>query len=219
MGKTDLMLQKDVADELALEPSVDSARIGVAAGDGVVTLTGTVNTYAEKTAAEQAAKRVAGVKGLASEIDVDLAAFHERSDTEIAAAALNVLAWEVTVPEDTVTVEVEDGWLTLEGRVDWRFQRENAEGAVQNLTGVRGITNRIAVQPHVRGSNVEKTIREKFERTADIDASRIRVETHDGTVTLRGSVRSFAEREDAARAAYAVPGVSQVENLITVSVP
>lgn len=148
MSTMDLLLQKDVADELALEPSVDATAIGVAARDGVVTLSGTVGTYAEKIAAEDVAMHVAGVKGLASEIEVDLSGYHQRTDADIAAAALNVLAWEVTVPKDGVTVKVGNGWITLDGSVERQFQRRNAERAVAHLTGIRGITNQIVVLPH-----------------------------------------------------------------------
>lgn len=216
--KTDLTVQQDVADELAFEPSVDASSIGVAAKDGVVTLTGRVGSYAEKVAAEQAAKRVVGVKALASEIEVELPALRKRNDADLAAAALNVLAWEDTVPQDAVTVQIEDGWVTLEGRVEWQFQRENAERAVRNLTGVRGITDLIEVVPRIKSAEVKDTIRKAFARNADLDANRVVVETHNGTVTLRGTVRSWAEHDDAERAAYSVPGVANVENLTTLTV-
>ncbi len=215
--KTDLILHEDVAEELASDPGVDASNIGVASKNGVVTLSGTVRAYAEKIAAEEAAKRVAGVKALASEIEVELPAFRRRIDTDIAAAALHALSWEDTIPRDAVTVEVSQGWLTLEGRVEWHFQKENAERAVRHLTGVRGVSNMIVIAPHVLNADVKDQIRKSFERSADIDAARVIVETHDGSVTLRGTVRSWAERIDAARAAYAVPGVSEVENLTTVS--
>lgn len=216
--KTDLTVQQDVADELAFEPSVDASSIGVAAKDGVVTLTGRVGSYAEKVAAEQAAKRVVGVKALASEIEVELPALRKRNDADLAAAALNVLAWEDTVPQDAVTVQIEDGWVTLEGRVEWQFQRENAERAVRNLTGVRGITDLIEVVPRIKSAEVKDTIRKAFARNADLDTNRVVVETHNGTVTLRGTVRSWAEHDDAERAAYSVPGVANVENLTTLTV-
>ena len=217
MHETDLDLQKTVADELAFEPSVESARIGVAAKDGIVTLTGIVDSYAEKIAAEHAAKRVAGVKGLASEIEVELPAFHRRSDGDIAAAALNVLAWDVSVPNDAVKVQVEDGWMTLEGQVDWEYQRERAEQVVRHLTGVRGLTNLIGLKPRVSVTDVKEKLRHAFERRAGAEANELDVEAKDGIVTLRGHVHSWAERADATRAAFSIPGVTSVENLTTLA--
>jgi osmotically-inducible protein OsmY len=217
--KTDLELQEDVDEELSFDPSVDATRIGVAAKDGVVTLTGEVSSYAEKLAAEKAAKRVGGVNGVAQEIEVELPAFHRRSDAEIAAAALNALNWEVTLPKHAITVKVENGWLTLDGHVGWQFLKANAEQAVSNLTGVIGISNLIAVTPHsIATGDVSDKIRQTFERSAQIDANRVIVETQDGTVKLYGSVHSWAEHDDAARAAYSVPGVANVENHTLISV-
>lgn len=215
MHETDLDLQKTVAEELAFEPSVDAARIGVAAKDGIVTLTGIVDSYAEKIAAEHAAKRVAGVKGLASAIDVELPAFHRRSDADIAAAALNVLAWDVSVPNDAVKVQVEDGWMTLEGQVDWEYQRERAEHVVRHLTGVRGLTNLIGIKPRVSVADVKEKLRQAFARRAGVEANELDVEAANGIVTLRGHVHSWAERADATRAAFSIPGVTNVENLTT----
>lgn len=214
--KSDLTLQKDVADELAMDASVDAADIGVAAKDGVVTLTGMAPTYADKIAAEKAAKRVSGVQAIASEIQVDLRPFHQRTDTEIASAAVNALAWEGTLPRDAVMVKVAQGWLTLEGRVDSYFQRANAERAVNHLIGVRGITNLIAVVPRVKAVDVEAKIRKAFERSAELDADRVIAIATNGTVTLRGAVRSWVEHDDATRAAWSVPGVTKVDNLIAV---
>lgn len=217
MHETDLDVQEDVAEELAFEPSVEAARIGVAANAGIVTLTGMVDSYAEKIAAERAAKRVAGVKGLASEIDVELPAFHRRGDADIAAAALNVLAWDVSVPSDAVQVQAEDGWMTLEGQVDWEYQRERAEQVVRHLMGVRGLTNLITIKPCVSVTDVKEKLREAFERRGGIEANQLDIEAHDGVVTLRGKVHSWAERADATRAAFAVPGVTNVENLTTLA--
>lgn len=215
--KTDLALQEDVAEELAFDPSVDASDIAVAAKDGVVTLTGKVPSYAEKVAAEKAARRVSGVKALAMDLTVELPGFHQRNDSEIAAAALNTLAWESTVPRDAITVKVDHGWITLDGRVDWLFIKENAERAVRHLIGVTGVTNLISVVPHPTSGDVLREIRKTFERSADIDATRITAETHDGVVTLRGPVHSLSERDYATRAAYSVPGVKRVENFTTIN--
>lgn len=210
--KADLNLQEDVAEELSFDPSVDASKIGVAAKDGVVTLTGKVPSFAEKVAAEKAAKRVAGVKAVAQEIEVELPAFHRRDDADIATAALNVLAWETTLPKDGIKVSVERGWVTLEGHVDWQFVRENAERAVRNLIGVTGVSNHITVTPHAVEGDVKDKIRKTFVRSAEIDANRVIVETSNDTVKLYGSVHSWTEHDDASRAAYSVPGVTKVEN-------
>lgn len=197
--KTDLGLLEDVAEELSFDPSVDAARIGVAAKDGIVTLTGKVPSYAEKIAAEKSAKRVAGVKGVAQGIEVELPALHQRSDAQIASAALNVLDWEITLPKDAITVKVENGWLTLEGQVSWQFLKANAEQAVRNLTGVNGISNFITVTPSsIADGDVTDKIRKTFERSAQIDANHVVVKTENGTVKLYGSVHSWAEHDDAA---------------------
>lgn len=216
--KNDLRLQEDVAEELAFDPSVDAGKIGVAAKDGVVTLSGKVPSFADKVAAEKAAKRVSGVKAIAEDIQVELPVFHQRDDAEIAAAALNMLAWEVTVPKDAVTVRAERGWLTLEGLVSWQFVRQNAERAVRHLIGVVGVTNLITVAPRVTAADVTEKIRKTFERSAEIDAKRVTAETSGSTVTLRGVVHSWTEHDDASRAAYSVPGVTKVENDTLVSI-
>jgi len=216
MSLTDLALQENVAAELAFDPSIDASKIGVAAKDGVITLSGAVASYAQKVAAEKDAKRVVGVRGLASEITVELPSVHQRSDTDIAGSAVNVLAWNVSVPTNAVTVTVDRGWVTLEGRVEWQYQKESAESAVRNLLGVRGLTNHVAVAPTVRVAEVQKELQKAFERHADIDVQRLSIEARNGTVTIRGKVNSLAEHGDVSYAAYSVPGVVKVENLTTV---
>ena len=212
--KNDVDLKKDVLAELKFEPSVRAEDIGVSVKDGIVTLTGSVSSYAEKLAASRAAKRLAGVKGLAEDIMVRLPESSRRTDSDIAAAAVDALKWITTIPEDTVKITVRDGWLTLEGTVEGWHQKTAAENAVRNLAGVRGVTNLIVIKPKVAPVDVKGAIRAAFERHALLDAQQIQVETNGGTVVLRGNVRTFIEREEAERAAWIAPGVTNVENRI-----
>jgi len=213
---SDTTLQKNVIDELAWDPALTATEIAVAARDGVVTLSGDVHTYSQKYAAEKAVHRVVDVKALANEIQVHLLPEHRRSDTEIAHAALNALAWNVAVPEDKVQLDVREGWITLHGKVDWDYQRRAAEGSVRPLTGVRGVTDLIAVTPHVSVGDVKEKIESALKRHAEVDASQVQVASSDGKVTLRGAVRSWTERNDVERAAWAAPGVREVEDLLTI---
>ena len=210
--KTDIELRRDIEQELEWEPSVDQRRIGVSVVDGVVTLTGEVSTYAEKLNAERAVERVAGVKAIANDIEVGTSTEH--TDTAIAEAAANALRWDVRVPDDRIKVTVEKGWLMLKGDVDWDYQRRAAEAAVRNLAGVRGISNLITVRPHLNPTDVKKRIEEAFKRAAAYDAMQVTVEGSGGEVTLRGKVRSWAERQEAEKAAWAAPGVTAVHNYI-----
>lgn len=212
--KTDSELRRDIERELEMEPSIDERRIGVAVLDGIVTLTGEVRSYAEKWQAERTVERVAGVRGVVNDLVVKPAT--ERSDIDIARAAADVLKWNVLVPADRIKVRVESGWLTLEGDVEWEYQRRAAERAVRNLPGVRGISNLIVVKPRVQPSDVRRKIEEAFEREAAIDAQHIDVQVNGSEVTLGGRVRSWAERHAAEKAAWSVPGVTAVHNHLTV---
>jgi osmotically-inducible protein OsmY len=212
----DTELQQRVIDELAFEPSVNAAHIGVAVKNGIVTLTGHVTSYAEKYAAENAAKRVQGVRAVVNELEVKLPGSSERTDEDIAEAAVAALKANTLVPDDKIKLTVENGWVTLEGEVEWHYQKTAAEDAVRNITGVRGVTNLITVKPNVTPSEIKRKIEDAFKRTAELDASNIQVEVDGGKVVLRGKVRSWAEREAAEREAWSAPGVWSVENYIAV---
>jgi osmotically-inducible protein OsmY len=213
----ELELQRDVLDELAYEPSLDADEIGVSARDGVVTLSGQLDSYAAKIAAEDAAKRVRGVKAVALDLEVRIPSAMKHTDTDIARAAILALEWNATVPRDRVTLRVEDGWVTLEGQLDWDYQRQAAASAVRYLSGVRGVTNLILVKPKIATQQIKERIVGAFRRSADLDANTVRVEAVDGKVTLFGKVHSWSERSEAERAAWAAQGVSQVDNRITVT--
>lgn len=217
MIKSDTDLHKDIIEELAFDPSIDERDIAVAVSGGVVTLTGLAKTYAQKLAAERAVKRVRGVHGLAEELTIDLPALHRRSDVDIVKSALEALRWNTNVPTDAVIVKVENGLATLTGSVEWQFQREAARLAVGSLGGVRGVLNDITIRERVIANDIKTKIHDSFQRNAEIDANQIKIETAGGTVTLRGSVHSFTQRDEAANAAYSVSGVRDVKNLTTVS--
>jgi osmotically-inducible protein OsmY len=214
--KTDAQLKKDVMAELEWEPSVHANQVGVAVKDGVVTLSGHLDTYAEKYLIEQAVTRVEGVKAVAVEVDVKLEPGHKRSDSEIATAAESALKWHSLVPADRIQVKVEKGWITLRGEVDWDYQRQNAARAVRSLTGVLGVSNAISLKAGVTPANVAGRIREAFARHAEREAKNVEVTVDGSAVTLRGTVDSWAERAAAVGAVWSAPGISRVVNDIKV---
>jgi len=214
--KTDEEIQKDVLAEFKWDVQLQPNEIGVSVKDGVVTLTGWVDSYLKKWAAEDAAHRVAGVKAVANDIEVRLAT--ERTDADVAAAAVRALEWDAGIPDDRIQVTVSKGWVTLRGEVEWQFQRQDAERVVRRLTGVTGVTNLITVKPHATPSEIKKKIEDALVRSAEIDADKIRVEVQGSKAILRGTVRSWTEREEAERAAWLAPGISEVDNRIAVEV-
>lgn len=214
---TDSQLQRAVLDELQWEPSVNAAHFGVAVCDGFVMLTGHAASYAEKLAAEKAAKRLYGVKAVANEIDVQPTATGKKKDEDIASAVVTALHWDALVPDDRVTVSVRDGWVSLGGTLDRHFQRVAAEKAIRRLVGVIGVTNDIQLKPQVKAAQVNEKIEAAFRRNAELDARRIGVQASDGKVILSGSVRSAHERFQAECAAWSAPGVSDVKNELIVT--
>jgi osmotically-inducible protein OsmY len=215
--RTDLELMQDVSAELKADPQVHEKEIGVTVTGGVVTLTGKVPSFAEKFAAERAVERVTGVHALADELSVTLPNIHERSDTDIAIAAVNALRWDTEVPDDKIQVKVVHGWLTLDGNVEWYFQKAAAERNVRYLIGVKGVTNLIAIKPAVSAAQVQRNIEAAMKRSAELDAKNVTVQATGGKVTLRGTVNSWAERAEAERAAWSTRGVTQVDDKIAVS--
>lgn len=217
--KADAQLRDEIEAELEWDPSFDSRRIGVAVKDGIVTLSGHVNAYVDRWAAQKAAQKVTGVRAIANEIQVSLSFDDRRSDTDIAEAALLALNGNTLIPADAIKVSVKDGWLTLDGRVSWYYQKYVTETTVSHLRGVQGITNNLVIaSPAVKTSatDIKRKIESAFQRHAHRNVDRIHVSVTDGTVTLEGEVPSWREREDAQAAAWAAPGISKVEDRLII---
>jgi len=210
--KNDQQLQQDVMDELKWDPILTASEIGVSVKNGVVTLSGYVNSYSKKIAAENAAKRVKGVSAIAEDINVRLGLDDERTDTEIAEAALDALKWNVNVPDNKIKIKVENGWVMLEGDADWQYQKDAAANAVRDIAGVKGISNLIMLSPKADVSVVEKNIRRALQRSADIEANNIDIRTVGNKVIIKGKARSWAERREIERAAWSSPGVTEIED-------
>jgi osmotically-inducible protein OsmY len=212
---TDQTVKQTVLDELGWEPSVNAAHIGVTARDGIVSLTGHVASYAEKYAAQQAAGRVIGVKAIADELEVRYFAGTVRGDEEIAKQAVQVLAWDILVPNDKVKIKVDKGWVTLSGHLDWNYQKHSAETDVRKLDGVMGVTNMIVLKPDLQPSDVRKKIKDALDRNAQIESDDIHVSTDGGKVTLKGKVHTYFEKNLVERTAWSAPGVTAVDDQMT----
>ena len=215
MIKDNVILNDDVVEELKDDPAVDSSRIAIAVDNGVVTLSGTVSTYWQKVEAERAVRRVIGVRAVANDVKVEVAGAHVRNDTDIAAAAADAIRWHSDLP-DTVEATVDNGWVTLTGKVDWQFQRNAVEYAIRHLSGVKGVINRIELKARPKAADVRDQIRKELARTVNQDVNDIDIETSNGHVTLRGTVSSWVEDEAARRASWSVPGVTKVEDHLVV---
>ena len=215
--KTDAKIKEDVLQELAWQSGIDKTDIGVIVKDGVVTLTGVVDSYSKKIEAENAAKSVYGVKAVAEDIEVKYTAGKGKTDTEIAKAVIDAFKWNSSIPDETIKVKVEDGWIYLSGEVAWAYQRSAAKRAVEKLFGVKGVINNISIKQTVQPFEIKNRIMKAFERSADLEAKNINVEVDGHTVTLTGTVHSLNEKDEARKAAFFAPGVTKVDNKLKIA--
>jgi osmotically-inducible protein OsmY len=215
--RSDSEIERDVKEELEWNPDLDATNIAVSVKDGVVALTGFVRSYTDKYEAEQAAKRVLGVRAVANDLEVRMPSVDERPDPDIARDAVAALKAQLPISSEHIKAVVKNGWITLEGEVEWQYQKSTAENAVRRLKGVRGVINNIAVKPHAEPTEIKRKIQDAFKRNAELDAARISVETHGSEVVLKGTVRSWIEREEAERVAWSAPGVTRVVDEIVVN--
>jgi osmotically-inducible protein OsmY len=214
---TDQTMKQNVLDELSWEPSINAAHIGVTARNGVVTMTGHVASYAEKCAAERAVERVSGIKAVAQDLEVHYPFSDQNGDDDIAKRALQAIAWDVFIPKDKVKLKVSKGFVTLTGELDWQYQKESVESVIRRLSGVTGVFNEIKIKPSVKAGDVRDRIKAALVRNAQIDADEIAIATDGGKVTITGQVDSYYERSVAERTAWSAPGVTQVEDLLTIA--
>jgi osmotically-inducible protein OsmY len=217
--RTDQAVQEDVEQELQWHPNLDATNIAVSVKDGVVTLAGFVKSLTDKYEAESAAKRVAGVRAVANDLEVRLPAIDERPDPDIARDAITAIQIQLPISFETIKVVVRDSWVTLEGQTEWQFQKNTAENAVRRVRGVKGVANLIVLEPRAKPADIWQKIQEALKRNAEIDANRVTVETDGSEVILSGTVRSWLERHEAERVAWSAPGVTKVEDRIVVAHP
>jgi osmotically-inducible protein OsmY len=213
----DSEIERDVKDELQWDPDLDATNIAVSVKDGVVTLAGYVKSYTDKYEAEAAAKRVASVRAVANDLEVRLPSVDERPDPDIARDAVAAIKSQLPISSEHIKVVIKNGWVSLEGQVEWQYQRQTAEKAVRRIKGVKGVSNLIQLRPRAQPEDIKRKIQEAFKRNAEVDANRIMVETNGSEVILKGTVRSWVEREEAERVAWSAPGVTKVEDRIAVS--
>ncbi len=214
--KLDSEIQKDVMAEIRWEPLLNVSEIGVSVKNSIVTLSGTVDTYTKKLKAEEAAKRVVGVKAVVENVDVKVSSLGQKTDADIAEAVVNALRWHTSVPDEKIKVKVEKGWVNLDGSVEWEFQRNSAKNAITNLSGVIGISNNIKIMPTLKVTDIKNKIASAFQRSATIDSEKINIIADGSRITLTGKVRSYTEKKDAENAAWLAPGVDRVENKIEI---
>ena len=215
--RSDSEIERDVKDELQWDPDLDATDIAVSVKDGVVTLAGYVKSYTDKYEAEAAAKRVASVRAVANDLEVRLPSVDERPDPDIARDAVAAIKSQLPISSEHIKVVIKNGWVSLEGQVEWQYQRQTAEKAVRRIKGVKGVSNLIQLGPRAQPEDIKRKIQEAFKRNAEVDANRIMVETNGSEVILKGTVRSWVEREEAERVAWSAPGVTKVEDRIAVS--